>query len=112
MIDYVERAWMLTGVTLPVKVLLGITVAAQVKALLLSSGAVGEGNMVVGNVVEEVDLVLLQEKSSSNGVDGSIAPSLVEEATITVQGFKVVNVGLASEPLEAADFKVGPLQVG
>lgn len=50
---------MLTRVALPVEVVLRLAGAAKVKSLLLASGAVSEGDMVVGNVVEEVNLLLL-----------------------------------------------------
>lgn len=101
---------MLTRVALPVKVLLGVAVAAEVKTLLLTSGAVSEGNVVVGDVVEEVNLLLLKEKTSSDRVDGSITPSLVEETTVLVERLKEVKVGLASEPRQATNLKVGPLE--
>jgi hypothetical protein len=44
----------------------------------------GEGYVVIGDLVEEVDLLLLEHGGRSNGVDGRIAPSLVEEATILI----------------------------
>jgi hypothetical protein len=54
--------------------------ALQVQSGLLASRAVGERNVVVGNIVE--------------GVDWSITPSFVEESTIFVKGVKVVGVCL------------------
>ena len=72
----------------------------------------GEGYVVVGDLVKEVDLLPLEHGGCGDGVDGCIAPSLIEEATILVQGGKVVNVGFGSQPLQAADLKVGPLQIG
>lgn len=83
--------------------------AAEVKTLLLTSGAVSEGNVVVGDIVEEVNLLLLEEKTSSDRVNGSITPSLVEETTVLVQRLKEVEVRLASEPRKATDLEVGPL---
>lgn len=105
-----HKSQVLTRVALPVKVLLGVAVAAEVKTLLLASGAVSEGNVVVGDIVEEVNLLLLEEKTSSDRVDGSITPSLIEETAILVERLKEVKVRLASEPRQATNLKVGPLK--
>jgi hypothetical protein len=40
--------------------------------------------MVISDVVEEVDFFFLQKQPSSNGVDGSISPSLIEETAILI----------------------------
>jgi hypothetical protein len=48
--------------------------------------------MVVGDVVEEVNLALLQHQSCSYGVNRSISPPLVEETTIRVERGEVVDV--------------------
>ena len=101
----------LTGVAVPVKILRGLAVALVVDAQLLLGGAVGEGDVVVGDVVEEVDLVLWQQQGGGDGVHGRIAPALVEEAAVPVERGEVVNVGFAAQPVEVADFKVGPLVV-
>lgn len=101
---------MLTRIALPVKVLFGLAMATQVQPRLLIARAMGEGYVVVGDLVEEVNLLLLEHGGRSNGVDGRIAPSLIEEATILVQGREVVNVRLGPQPFQAADFKVGPLR--
>lgn len=68
--------------------------------------------MVVANFVEEVDLLLLQEKSRGDRVHRSIAPTLVEEATSVVERLKVVNVFLGPQPFQTSNLKVGPLQTG
>ena len=68
-----------------------------------------ERDMVVSDIVEEVDLVLLQQKTSSNGVDWSVAPSFIEESTIFVQGFEKVSISLRPEPVKIANFEVRPL---
>jgi hypothetical protein len=86
-------------------------VTLQVQSGLLASWAVGEWNVVVGNVVEEMDFVLVKEKTSSNRMYGSITPTLVEESTILVERFEVVEVGFRSEPIEVTDFEVGPLRI-
>jgi hypothetical protein len=40
-----------------------------------------------------------------------IAPSLVEEPAVLVERFEEVNVGFRSEPVEVADFEIGPLWI-
>jgi hypothetical protein len=75
---------MLTRIALPVKVLFGLAMAAQVQPRLLIARAMGEGYVVVGDFVEEVDLLLLEHGGRSNGVDGRITPSLIKEATVLV----------------------------
>jgi len=73
--------------------------------------AVGEWNVVVGNVVEKVDFLLGQEKTGSNGVYRGIAPSFVEEAPVFVKTCEEVNVGVRTKPVQVANLKVGPLVV-
>lgn len=68
--------------------------AASVETNLLASGAVGEGNVVVGDIVEEVNLVLRQHETGGDGVHRRVTPTLVEETTILVEGLEVVDVGL------------------
>lgn len=98
----------LTGVSIPVKVVLGIAVALQVQSLLFVGRAMREWNVVVGNVVEKVNLLLLQHESCCDGVDRSVTPALVEESAILVEGLKVLDVCWAAQPVQVADFKVGP----
>ena len=106
-----RKSWVrLTRVPLPVKVLLRVAVALAVQTVLLSGRAVGERNMVVGNVVEEVNLLLLQHQTGGDRVDRSITPTLVKETAILIKRLKVVDVGLGTEPVEATNLKVGPLQ--
>lgn len=100
----------LTRVTLPVKVVLGVAVAVKRQPRLLARRAVGEGDVEVSNVVEEMNLILVKEEAGGNGVDGSITPSLVEETAILVQRLEEVEVRLAAEPLKATNLKVGPLE--
>lgn len=73
--------------------------ALQLSAQLLAGRAVREGDMVVGDVVEEVDLLLLEHQGRRNGVHGSIAPAFVEKATVLIKALEVVNVGLRAQPL-------------
>ena len=84
--------------------------ALVVHSVLFSSGAVGEGNVVVCDVVEEVDLLLLEHKTCGDRVNGSITPTLIEETAVLVKLFKVIDVCGATEPVEVADFEVGPLR--
>jgi hypothetical protein len=50
----------LTRIALPVKVVLGIAVAAKIQFGLFTSRTVSEWHVVVGNVVEEMNLFLLE----------------------------------------------------
>lgn len=83
--------------------------ALVVHSVLFTSRAVGEGNVVVGNVVEEVNLLLFQGQTGCDGVNGGVSPAFVEETAILVESLKVVEVSGAAEPVEVADFEVGPL---
>jgi hypothetical protein len=85
-------------------------VAAEVQPRLLVGRAVREWHMEVGNLVEEVDLLLLQHDSGGNGVDRCIAPTLIEETTVLIQGGEVINVLLGAQPFQTANLKVGPLE--
>lgn len=53
-----------------------------------------ERNMVISNVVEEVNLVFLEEQTSSDRVYWSITPSLIEEPAVLVELIEVIRVGL------------------
>ena len=76
---------MLTRVSLPVKIVFGIAVAFEIGPDLVASRAVGEGNVVVCNIVEEVDLVLLEHDAGGDRVDGGVTPTFVEKATVLVE---------------------------
>lgn len=82
-----------------------------VQSGLFACGAVREWHMVIGDIVEEVNLFLLQEKTSRNGVDRSITPPLVKEATILIKGLEEVYVRFRSQPVQVTDLEVGPLQI-
>jgi hypothetical protein len=96
---------------LPVKVLPGTAGASQLVSLLLVCRAVGKWNMPVGDLVEEVDFILLQHQGCCYRVDGSVAPSFVEEAAILIKMLKVFDVSVGSQPVQIADFEIGPLYV-
>ena len=66
----------------------------------------GERNVPVGNIVEEMDLLLVVHEPCRDGVYWGITPSLVEEATILIQGFEEVNIRLAAQPLQATNLEV------
>lgn len=83
--------------------------ALEVQSSLLAGRTVGERNVVVSNIIEEVDLLLLEKKSGSDGMDWSVTPSLVEESSVLIQRLEEVSVCLRSEPVEVTDFKVRPL---
>lgn len=83
--------------------------APEVQSLLVLSGTVGKGNVVIGNVIEEVDLVPRQHKASGNRVNRGVPPSLVKKAAILIQHVEVVGVRNVPEPIQAANLEVGPL---
>ncbi len=83
----------------------------QVQSGLLTGWAVGEWNVVVGNVVKEMDFIFVQEETGSNRMYWGITPALIEESAILVKRFKVVEVGFGSEPVEVPNFEVGPLGI-
>lgn len=80
----------------------------MVQAILLASRAVSKRDVVVGNVVEEMNLFLLEHESSCNGVHRRVAPTLIEETTSVVQGSEVVDIGIGPEPIQIPNFEVGP----
>ena len=65
--------------------------------LLVDSGllvvwAMSEWYVVVGDIVEEMKLILWKQETSSNRVNWSITPALVEESTIFVKLVEEVGV--------------------
>jgi hypothetical protein len=81
-------------------------VTLVVETVLLAGRTVGEGNVVVCNVIEEMDLLLLQHQRRGQRMDRRIAPALVEETTGVVEGLEVVDVLLGAEPVQVADLEV------
>lgn len=67
-----------------------------------------ERNVVIRDIIEEVNLIFLQEETSSNRVNRSITPTLVEESTVVIEVVEVAGVGIATEPVEITDFEVRP----
>jgi hypothetical protein len=74
----------LTRVIFPVKVLLRLAGASEIQTGLLLGGAMREWDMVVGDLVPEVDLFLLQHQRGGNRVHRCVTPTLVEETAILV----------------------------
>lgn len=100
---------LLTRITLPVKIVARIAVAFQIQPRLFTRRAVGEWNVIVSNLVEEVDIRPVEKKSGRNGMNRSIPPSLIEKATIFVERSEVVDIRIGPQPLQTPNFKVGPL---
>ena len=70
----------------------------------------GEGDMPIAYVVEELNLFFLEQETSSDRMNGSVAPSLVEETAVLIQLLEEVDIRFRSEPIEVSDFEVGPLK--
>lgn len=98
-----------TGIPLPIEIVLRVAVALLFNPCLLARRAVRKGDVIIGNVFKEMDLFFFEEEAGGNGVDWSIAPAFVEEPTVLIERFEKVNVRLRSEPVQVADFEVGPL---
>lgn len=97
------------GPALPVEVLAWIAVAFECETRGFACGTVSERHVVIGDVVEEVDLGFVEHQPGRDGVHRGVAPAFVEEAAVHVEGAEVVDVLLRAEPVEIADFEVGPL---
>ena len=97
------------GVAVPIKVILGIAVALVIEAVLLARRAMRKWDVVIGNIVEEVDLLFLQHQCGGDRVDWSITPALVEETTGVVEGVEVVDISLGAKPVQVANLEIGPL---
>lgn len=82
--------------------------ALEIQPRLLARRAVSKGHVIVGDIIEEVDFVLVKGETGADGMDGRVAPALVEESAVLVQLVEEVGVGRAAQPIEVADFKVGP----
>lgn len=80
--------------------------ALSLEARLFLVGTVSEWDVIISNVFEEMDLVLSQGKRRSQSVDRSIAPALIEKATVLIEYFEKVKVFVGSEPVEVCDFEI------
>lgn len=75
-------------------------------------GAVEEGDMLIPNVAEPVNLALVLKQTQRDTVHGSVAPAFVKEAASLVEVLKVLLVDLAAPKLHVGDFKVAPEVAG
>jgi hypothetical protein len=69
----------------------------------------GERDVIISNIIEEVDFLFFQEKTGSDGMHRCITPTFVEESTILIEGLKIVEICLRTEPVQVTNFKIGPL---
>jgi len=69
----------------------------------------GERDVIISNIVEEVYFLFFQEKTGGDGMHRCITPTFVEESTILIEGLKIVEICLRTEPVEVTNFKIGPL---
>ena len=83
--------------------------APQLQSQFLAGGAVRKWHMIIGDLVEKVDLFLFQKQACRNRVDRGISPPLVVETPFLIEKGEVVEIGLRAEPVEVSNFKVGPL---
>jgi len=102
----------LTGIAFPIEVILRVTVAFQLHPFVVARRAVREWDVVIGDVIEEMEFFLFEQEGGGDGVHRGVAPSFVEEAAVVVERVEVVEVGLGAQPVEVADFEVGPLMMG
>ena len=65
--------------------------------------------MMIGNVIEEVDLIFFQHQPCRDRVDRGVSPPLVVKATSLVEKGEKVEIGFRAEPVEVCNLKVGPL---
>jgi hypothetical protein len=84
-------------------------VTSQLQSRLLAGRAVRKRVMIIGDFVEEVDLILVQQQTGRERVDRGVSPPLVEETPGLIEVVKVVEIGFRSEPVEVSNFKIGPL---
>lgn len=98
----------LTGIAVPVEVVTWVAVALVVGACLLAGWAVGKRHVVVGDVVKKVEFILVEHDTSRDRVHRSVAPTLVEESTVVVEGVEEIDVSIAAEPVEVTNLEVGP----
>jgi hypothetical protein len=59
----------------------------------------GEWHVIVGDIIEEMDLVFLEHQSSCDRVYWCVAPSFVEKATGVVERVEVIDVCLGAQPV-------------
>ena len=67
--------------------------ALQIQPQLFPCRAMREWYMVIGNIVEEVDFLLLEGQTGGDRMDWSVSPAFVKETTVLIQLFKVIYIG-------------------
>ena len=87
------RILLRTRVPLPVKVIVRVAPAVSSR-VCIALRAVLERLVSISDIVEEVDLLLLGEKRSANGVHRRISPSLVVEPSGLFKVVEEVRIGL------------------
>ena len=121
-----EPAWPAAELVVRVKVVevaVAHAAAAEVTGVVLRAAAGGAvvvakvGKMVYFRALSVVSLGFFprqgrrthgKKEAEGQGVDGSVAPALVEEAASRVEPLKVLIVGGTAEEVEAGDLKVAP----
>jgi hypothetical protein len=83
----------LTGIPLPVEIIVWIAMTLQLFPQSVASRTMGEGDVIVCDIIEEMDLVLFQHQGCGDRVDRSIPPALIKESAITVERVEEVEVG-------------------
>ena len=68
----------------------------------------GERDVVVRDVVEEVDLLLFGEECSTDAVHRGVAPALVVEAALLVEEVEELRVCLAAPEVKVANLEIAP----
>lgn len=95
-----------------VKGITGVAVASTRVVIVLVLGAVCPRMMGIANVVKVMDLLFIQEERGSNGMNGRVAPSLIEEATGAIEVVEVVEIALRAPEAKIANLKVAPKVTG
>lgn len=83
-----------------------------VQSHLIASRTMRKRYMPICDIVKKVDFLLFEGECRGNGVYGGVTPALVEEAAVLVQLLEIVDVGFGAQPIQIADFEVGPLRGG
>lgn len=71
----------------------------QLQSFVLARRTMRERHVVICNVVEEVNLLLLEQECRRDGMHRGIAPSLVEEPPIPIQGAEEIQIRLRAKPV-------------
>jgi hypothetical protein len=98
---------------LPVEPFLAISKAASdATSALWRVWTVEEGDMLVSDILEPMDLAGILEETQSNTVDGSITPAFIEETTGAIEMVKVFLVCRRAPEVHVCNLKVAPEVAG